>query len=88
MSGICGRAVRGALSLGSGSERCARGPARPAAECEIRATQNLPNFTDGSAQAIEYGAPVDDGDYELRSYYILPAIPDTIEIYWRMEVTP
>ncbi len=36
------------------------------------ATLNLNDFSDGSAQIIPLGDPVDDGDYYLQRYYLTP----------------
>jgi hypothetical protein len=44
------------------------------------------DFTDGSAEIHRYGPAVDDGDYELRTYYLLPAKDDTPAMFWRLMI--
>lgn len=55
---------------------------------EVVATRNLSDFHDGSAEVHEYGTPVDEGDYWVRSYYVTPDVSVARTLFWRMEVTP
>ncbi|QTN33859.1 hypothetical protein HZ994_16580 [Akkermansiaceae bacterium] len=48
----------------------------------ISATVNLPAF-DGSATANEYGTPADDGDFVIKSYYLMPSQSDAPKMFWR-----
>ncbi|MDA7881808.1 hypothetical protein N9A94_05835 [Akkermansiaceae bacterium] len=42
---------------------------------------------DGSAQAIEFGTPVDHGIYETRSFYILPSATEEPRMFWRLHIS-
>ena len=53
----------------------------------VQASLNLNAMDDGSAQAIEFGTPVDNGTYETRSFYILPSASDTPRIFWRLNLS-
>ena len=53
----------------------------------VGATQNLSDFADGSAQATQF-LTTDEGDYELRFYYITPDRGTAPRLFWRLEVTP
>ena len=51
------------------------------------ATTNPANFSDGSAQIIPYGDPIDDGDCIVQNYYMLPDTATSSKMFWRLEVT-
>lgn len=53
----------------------------------IEASLDLNAMSNGSAQATEFGNAVDDGDYELRRYYLTPAASDHSNMWWRLKVT-
>ncbi|MDA0768148.1 MAG: hypothetical protein O3A92_15170 [Verrucomicrobia bacterium] len=42
----------------------------------------------GVVEVHEYGTPVDEGDYWVRSYYVTPDVSVARTLFWRMEVTP
>ena len=51
-----------------------------------QAAGNQLNFNDGSAVIHPLGAAVDDGGYELRTYYITPAKEDSSSLFWRLRI--
>ncbi|MDP0491974.1 MAG: immunoglobulin domain-containing protein [Verrucomicrobiota bacterium JB023] len=50
-----------------------------------QATMNLPDFSDGSAQIIPVGDPVDDGDYYLQRYYLTPSRSTATRAFTRLQ---
>jgi hypothetical protein len=52
-----------------------------------QAAGNQLNFNDGSARIHRVGPAVDDGAYELRTYYITPAREDINALFWRLQIT-
>lgn len=52
-----------------------------------QAAGNQLNFNDGSARIHQIGPAVDDGAYELRTYYITPAREDSNALFWRLRIT-
>ncbi len=53
----------------------------------VEATANFPSFGDGSATLLPYGAPVDDGDFTLQSYYFLEDLTTLPRAFWRIKAS-
>jgi hypothetical protein len=45
------------------------------------------NFEDSSAEIHPLVSPQEDGNYELRTYYLTPAIEDISKLFWRLRIT-
>jgi uncharacterized delta-60 repeat protein len=54
---------------------------------EIQVSTGLDTFGTGPGTATEFGVPVDQGDTEIRSYYLTPAQEDAETLFWRMAVS-
>ena len=54
---------------------------------QVQASKNLNALDNGSAQAIEFGTPVDHGTYETRSFYLLPSTNEEPRLFWRLHLS-
>lgn len=53
---------------------------------DVQPTTTL-NYSQPTAEAHPFGQPVPDDDYIIHSYYLLPAVEDTSELFWRLSIS-
>lgn len=54
---------------------------------EVEATRNLSFILDGSLTVTEYGTPIDDGDYQIHSFYFTPDTSQIPALFWRLTIS-
>ncbi|MEM9081102.1 MAG: immunoglobulin domain-containing protein, partial [Verrucomicrobiota bacterium] len=54
---------------------------------EVEATRDLTFVLDGSLTVNEFGSPIDDGDYWIRSFYFTPDLTQIPALFYRLQIS-